>query len=126
MEGVYSVKFGNQMVGKVSIRRQGLYYWFSCRCNLTGDVMCRLQISVGDTGENLGVLVPADGGFGLDTKIPVKRIKAGNPEFLLIPKHEAPQGTYIPIYPEEPFTYISRLKEAFLVRKNGQTGIMMR
>lgn len=126
MEGIYSVKFGNQAVGKVSVQRQGLYYRFSCRCHLTGSVVYRLRIMMGDVCENLGVLIPADGGFGLDTKIPVKRLKAGKPEFLLIPKHNRSEGTYIPVYPEEPFAYISRLKEAYLVRKNGQAGIMLR
>ena len=42
MEENYGVYFGNRPVGKVQVTRQGLYYHFLCRCELTGDVMCRL------------------------------------------------------------------------------------
>ena len=35
------------------------------------------------------------------------------------------QGKFIPIYPEEPFAYITRLKTAFLVRQNGQVGMIV-
>lgn len=127
MEGSYGVYFGNQQTGKVQVLRQGLYYRFICRCQLSGDVVCRLHVSCGDKRESLGVVVPMDGGFGLDTKLPVKRLGEGKMEFLLIPKHELGQvETFVPIYPEEPFSYIERLKNAFLARKNGQVGVVFK
>ena len=97
-----------------------------CRCQISGDVVCRLHVSCGDKRENLGVVVPVDGGFGLDTKLPVKRLGEGKMEFTLIPKHEVLEGTFVPIYPEEPFAYIERLKEAYLVRKGEQVGVMFK
>lgn len=114
MEGTYGVYFGTQMAGKVQVTRQGLYYRFSCRCRLTGDVMCRLRISSGGRRESLGVVVPMDGGFGLDTRLPVKKLGQGTPEFALVPKHEIGGSRLVPICPEEPFSYIARLKAAFL------------
>ena len=126
MEGNYGVYFGNRQVGKVQVLRQGLYYRFLCRCKLTGDIVCRLEVACGGNRENLGVVVPMDGGFGLDTKLPVKRLGEGNMEFRLIPKHEASAGKFVPIYPEEPFAYIERLKDSFLIRKNGQTGMIIK
>lgn len=120
MEGNYGVQFGNRMAGKVQVQRQGLYYRFQCRCQLSGDVVCRLMVSCGEKQENLGVVVPLDGGFGLDTKLPVKRLGEGQMVFHLVPKHETVAGKFIPISPEEPFSYIARLKEAFLEQKNGQ------
>lgn len=126
LEGNYGVYFGNQPAGKVQVLRQGLYYRFICRCKLTGEVMCRLCVACGGQRESLGVVVPMDGGFGLDTKLPAKRLGEGKPEFTLVPKHEVSQGTFVPIYPEEPFAYIERLKESYLTRKNGQVGIMLR
>lgn len=125
MEGNYGVYFGNKLAGKVQVQRQGLYYRFRCRCRLTGDVVCRLSVSCADKRENLGVVVPLDGGFGLDTKLPVKKLGEGPMEFRLIPKHDKPEGKFVPIYPEEPFAYIERLKDAFLVRQNGQAGVML-
>lgn len=123
MEGNYPVCFAGKQVGKVQVRRQGLYYQIDCRCHLSGDVICRLQVRCGEKKENLGVVVPQDQGFGLRTRLPVKRIGEGNMTFLLVPKYDKLEGKFAPIYPEEPFSYIARLKEAYLVRQNDQVGI---
>lgn len=125
MEGSYEVCFGKDTVGKVQVLRQGLYYRFICRCRLTGDVICRLVVRCGEKQENLGIVVPMEDGFGLDKKIPVKQIGEGNMDFLLVPKHDQLMGKFVPICPEEPFAYITRLKESFLVRKDGQVGIVI-
>ena len=71
MEENYGVYFGNRPVGKVQVTRQGLYYHFLCRCELTGDVMCRLWVTCADKRESLGLVVPVDGGFGLKVKLVV-------------------------------------------------------
>lgn len=126
LEGSFAVNCGNQQVGKVCVHRKGLYYRFSCRCRLTGTTVCRLWVQCGEKQENLGILVPMGDGFGLDTEIPSKRIGEGEPEFRLTPKHERSSGNFVPVYPEEPFAYISRLKEAYLIRKNGELGIMLK
>lgn len=123
MVGNYCVNFGNQQCGKVQVQKQGLYYRFTCRCRLSGDVVCRLYVSCGGKEENLGIVVPMDGGFGLDTKIPAKRLGEGEPTFSLVPKHETRK--FIPIIPEEPFSYIERLKTSFLVKKYGELGILI-
>ena len=65
MEGIYPVGFGQARVGKVEVRKQGLYYRFFCRCQISGDVVCRLVVSCGGKQENLGVVVPLEEGFGL-------------------------------------------------------------
>lgn len=126
MERNYGVYFGKEMAGKVQVQREGLYYRFTCRCQLSGDVVCRLYVTCGDKQENLGVVVPMDDGFGLDTRIPVKRLGEGEMAFTLIPKHESPEGVFVPVYPEEPFSYIERLKKAFLIRKEGRVGVSFR
>ena len=126
MVGDYDVYFGSQSCGRVQVRRQGLYYCFACRCQLTGEVVCRLYVSCGGKRENLGVVVPMDGGFGLDTRLPIKRLGQGKMEFYLIPKHEVAAGKFVPIYPEEPFAYLNRLKDAFLEVREGKTGAVIK
>lgn len=126
MEGNYSIFFGSEQVGKVQILRQGLYYRFIARCRLSGEVVCRLQINCGDTQENLGVVIPMNGGFGVDTKLPVKRFREGTPDFRLVANHSVSEGIFCPIYPEEPFAYIGKLKEAFLARKDGNVGVVLK
>lgn len=123
----YCVYAGKQAVGKVQVLRQGLYYRIICRCNITGSAVNRLWVSCGGKQENLGVLVPVGDGFGLDRKFPVKRLGEGEMTFSLGQKQEdRPEGTFVPIYPEEPFSYIERLKDAYLVKKNGQIGVVLR
>lgn len=113
-------------MGKVQVERQGLYYRIHCRCQMTGEIMCCLQAQCGDRQENLGVVVPMDGGFGLDTRLPVKRLGEGELSFTLTPKNgQAQKGTFIPLAPEEPFAYISRLKDAFLERQGNVLGVVI-
>ena len=125
MEGTYGVYLGKQLMGKVQVLRQGLYYRFICRCRITGDVICRLGVICQGRQENLGVVIPMDGGFGLDTRLPVKRLGEGEMEFVLIPKWAAGEGRFVPIYPDEPFGFIEKLKDAYLTRKDGQLGIIL-
>lgn len=117
--------FGPSVSGKVQVLRQGLYYRVICHCRISGDVVCRLMVKTRDRQENLGVVVPEGDGFCLDKRISIKRMGEGKPEFFLLPKHEKREGTFVPIYPEEPFGYIERLKDSFLAQKNGQTGILL-
>ena len=125
MEGNYEVVLGGTACGKVQVTRQGLYYRFVCRCRLSGDLLYRLRVSCGEKQEELGVLVPVDGGFGLDKRIPAKRLGEGVPEFRLYTKRDAVEGRFVPIIPEEPFSYIAKLKSAYLVQRDGQAGILI-
>ena len=87
--------------------------------------MYRLLVTCGTVQTNLGILVPLDGSFVCNTKIPVKHIGEGELRFSLIPAQEVHSGTFIPISPQEPFAYLAQLKDTFLVRRNGQTGILL-
>ena len=119
----YGVYFGDKSVGKAQVTEQGLYYHVVCRCSLSGEVMYRLEVSCGEKRENLGVLVPGENGFGLDTRFPISRVGRGELSFRVMPRHEPLQGRqFVPITPEEPFAYLSRLKDAFLEIQEGKKG----
>lgn len=126
LNGSYQVQFGNRTVGTVNVQRQGLYYRFFCTCSLSGDVVCRLRVTCENSHLDLGILVPVKDGFGLDTRIPVKRLGIGDPKFSLVPKQAAISELFVPVYPEEPFAYIGKLKEAFLTRRGAQLGICIK
>lgn len=126
LEHTYAVTLYGKQTGSVSVRKQGLYYHFSCTCALTGGIIYRLMASCGTVRENLGILVPKEESFILDTKLPAKKLGEGELSFYLVPKREEPSGIFIPIYPEEPFAYISRLKNSFLVMQNKQAGICIK
>lgn len=119
----YPVQLGGKPVGKAQVTRQGLYYQVCCRCNLSGEVMYRLEAACGEKRVNLGILVPKESGFGLDTRFPVNRVGQGTLSFRILPRHDALQGRmFVPITPEEPFAYLSRLKQSFLEIQEGKKG----
>ena len=125
MERQYSVMLSGEPCGKVTVSRQGLYYKIRCRCQLPEEDIFRLQAARGSRRENLGVLVPTEDRFGLDTRIPVKQLGEGDLAFTVTAKRQPVQGSFVPIRDEEPFGYISRLKKSFLEIKNGQVGIII-
>ena len=122
MDGVYKIPGG-----QVEVRRQGLYDYFSCRCSLDDPGIHRLILRLGEREENLGVCMPMDGQFGVEKKLPASRLGEGEPKFYLTglaPKEEK-KSMFVPVYPEEPFAYLSRLEDAFLETQNGQIGVVL-
>ena len=116
----YPLDFGGQTVGKVQVREEGLYRVFHCRCKFPGEIISKAVLWVGDCLIHLGVLAPVGDGFGLDTRIPRKRIPEGEWRFEVVPGRGVLAGRYIPIKPEEPFAYLARLKDAYLSRMGDQ------
>ena len=125
MTGTSEIHRGNDVVGIATVEKQGLYYRFSCQCRIHGQGMRRILVSGGKTRTDLGICVPIDDGFGLEKKIPCKQFGDGEPEFQLLPKYPDVKGQFVPVYPDEPFAYMSRLKVAYLSVQDGQTGIVI-
>ncbi len=125
MVGSYEIRQGTRTVGTVTVAQEGLYYLFSCRCRLSGEVMHRLVVTTEKGRVDLGVCVPMDGAFGARKRVACKQFGKGEPQFALLPKHERMQGKFVPIYPEEPFAYMTRLKNAFLATQGGQVGLVI-
>ena len=126
MDGEYDILMGKEVVGTATVERQGLYYRFYCRCQISGSVICRVMVSCNGHHGNLGVLVPMGDGFGLTTRLSVKKLGKGPFQFRAMPKHQKSDEKFIPVYPEEPFAYLTRLQCAFLEVQNGQTGIRIK
>lgn len=125
MIGTYDIYLGSAAVGEAVVEKRGLYYMISCRCRLSGETMHRIVVSCGDRREDLGICIPMGDQFGVEKKIPCKRLGEGIPKFLLLPKHRKQEGKFTPVYPEEPFAYMSKLKNAYLEIRDGQTGLVI-
>ena len=121
----YEILLGGQSIGKARVEQQGLYYAISCRCRLSGEVVWKVTVSCGDRSESLGILVPESGAFILSTRIPVKRLGEGTLMFHAAPRHTELRGRFVPISPEEPFAYLSRLENAYMEVRNGQIGVIL-
>ena len=120
MEGTYEVISGGQAVGSVILTREGLYYHFVCRCHISGEVMFRLIMVQGHENYDLGILTPMDGCFGLNTKLAISKVGTEKPRFALKIQKNVEKGLVSAVCPEEPFRYLSRLEDAFLIRKEGK------
>lgn len=120
----YDIHLGKDVVGTATVEKQGLYYRFACRCKLSGSPICRVVVECGGHHENLGILAPQGGAFSLTTKLAAKRIGEGPFSFRVLPKHSG-GGSFVAIYPEEPFAYLARLKNAYLEVRRGQIGVVI-
>ena len=125
MERYYAVTWQGKTCGKVSVKLQGLYTQINCNCILDRNDIYRLMLYCDDIRKNLGILVPTQSDFGIVTKIPSKQLPEGEWAFQIQSKHDSLTSCFTPICPEEPFAYISRLKNSFLVSQNGQSGIQI-
>lgn len=122
---LYEITQGNQVIGQACVQRQGLYYQINCRCRLSGEVICRIVVTCGGKQENLGIPVPEKDAYTLHTRISVSRLGEGGMSFRAVPRHNALEGKFVPLSPEEPFQYLSRLKNARLESRNGVVGIVL-
>ena len=126
MVGTYPILLGGEVAGQAIVEKRGLYYCFSCRCQLTGEVIYRITVTCGNNSESLGIPVPEGKQFGLEAKLPVSRFDKGEPAFCLVPRHPSVGKYFIPLSPETPFPYLQRLEKAYLARQEDQLGIAFR
>lgn len=125
MQNEYLVTSGEETIGRVQVQRQGLYYYIHCRCNITGCVRYQLVASSEQNTVDLGLCVPMDGKFGVETKIPCKRLGEGSFSFRLVPRRRKSAANFVPVSPDEPFAYIRQLQNAHLARLEGAVGIVL-
>lgn len=120
----YPIYFAQEQIGMAKVIREGLYYRICCRCSISGSIPFRVKVT--GTGEaDLGLCVPMGESFGMEARIPVKRVGNGELKFQAVPKRSVTEELTV-ISPEEPFGYIARLKDAYLVKRGQATGICFR
>lgn len=123
--GNYEIYLGQDAIGQVQVSREGLYYHFSACCRIESGGIFQLLGQWSGSSVQIGILVPEENGFCLETRIPLKRFPAGCPVFHVTPRHHS-AANEIPVYPEEPFQYLSRLRSAYMLRRNNDTYIVLK
>ena len=83
MDGQYNIFRDGECVGNADVKKKGLYYHFSCRCDLRERERIHLKVSCDSRVTDLGLCVPMDGSFGVETSVPIRKIGSGTPEFFL-------------------------------------------
>lgn len=122
---MYDVMLGGRSVGEAELTRQGALLQIRCRCRLSGDVVCRVAMYCGEQRWDLGILVPENGAFVLTARLAAKQLGGKKPEFRVEPRRPKLEKDFVPISPEEPFSYLTRLENAYLQVRNGQLGIVL-
>lgn len=110
------VTLSGKPVGTVECIREGLYCRILCRCTLPGQEIRRLYAG----SEKIGVLMPHNGQWILETRIPGKRIKEGS-NFTL----DDPGENFWPLRPGEEFSYLDKLRKGKLDIREGQMGLVV-
>ncbi len=124
MENCFDITMGNEPVGKATLIKEGLYWKIHCRCQLSGEVVHQVILQAAEEID-LGILVREGGDYCLTKRIAIKRLGDVTPQFTAKPRTPKTERSFHPIVPEEPFSYIEKLKEAFLEEKNGEIGVTL-
>lgn len=124
MENSYDIYMGSEIVGSASFIKEGLYWKIHCRCRLSGDVAHRVLVKAGEEID-LGILAPEGEEFCLTKRIAMKRLADAEPEFRIKPRTPKTERSFHPITPDEPFSYIEKLKDSYLEERNGEVGITL-
>lgn len=105
---------GNDICGSVSATREGLYLKLCCRCDLPEKRIYHVIIQSDKNAVDLGVCVPKDDCFGIDTRIPIRSINTDSMRFLLTEKGIHQKKDQISLEESKPFPYLEQLDSAYL------------
>jgi len=144
MNACYEIMQAGKPVGKACVSRQGLYLCFSCRCEIPDGEIVRLIVESDGHRESLGVCVPMGNVFGVETKLPAKKIRDGNLEFYLegsrkegdytqaapyvkeeLTDEKCRQEQFIPVSEEQPFEQLDLLNDSHMEIRDGEAGIVI-
>lgn len=115
MTEILDVTQGGQVIGRVEVRREGLYCRVFCCCQRNDADIHRLYAG----GERIGVLIPEGEELVLETKVAAKRLMEGC-RFSL----DENGGDFIPIRPGETFSHLHKVRQGRLIYQNGIPGLM--
>ena len=118
----YCVVQNDISVGQVCLVKEGLYYLIHCQLNLTKPGTYRLWAQTGENSFDLGICVPYGGVFGLQTRIPVKKIDPQHLHFFL---KSGSKNQWVPVFEDQPFPCISYLEKGKLCMKEGKPHILL-
>ena len=121
MVGKYEILQGNKVVGTMDVSREGLYYRFRGKCGLEEAQISRVKVACGGRTENLGVLLPCNGVFLLDTKRPAKQFADTAPAFFIASENE---DKWLPLNENTPFPKLEALENGVFQSRDDVPGIL--
>ena len=114
---MYRIIWNEEPVGTVNVKKEGLYYRFSCICRPAEKRIYKIYVSDGCTETDLGICVPEGEDFVLNTKIPSKYFQQETFLFRLVPKQG--KRILVPIKDGMSFPYLEKLNDSCVKTFNG-------
>lgn len=121
----YDVYLDQRVVGKAEVEEEGLYYRIRCQCELHGEEIYKLMISTGAEPVLIGVCAPQGRFFGLDRKIPIKRVGKEIRMFYVVLREEETCGIFVPLSADRPFDAMENLCNARFRIRDGVPGLVI-
>ena len=122
VEILYNVMCNGVVVGKASVKREGLYYCIRYKCNLPQKGIFRVVVKESRNTYDLGICVPDGDAYSGTTRVPCKRFNTNDFSFTLVTDDKT---VCIPVMGGEPFLYLDKLSAARLNNTNGQLEIII-
>lgn len=126
MDASYQILHEKNTVGTCTAVQEGLYIRFSCKCTVPQGEIYTAYLRSEGCEIKLGIPIPEGSGYTLEKRIPAKRIPGGSLSVILRSKADEKKKRFSPIYPDEPFAYLDKLENAFLLIRDGRMGIVIR
>ena len=122
---MYDVYLGSEVIGTAELLREGMTVCIRCKCRISGEVPYRVMMTLIGQTIDLGLLTAKDGCFSLSYRLPARILEGASPEFRAVPRSVQLNGNFVPISADEPFSYLSRMGNAYLQRRNGVLGVVL-
>ena len=120
----YDIYFENKPIGIACVESVGLYTQFQCRCSFRNEGSYRIIAQYGAVQIDLGLCIPANNMFVTNAKIATKKLNGSPPYFFALDIKQN-NVTFVPVDPQENFSFIEKLSGAKFHIKNGIKGILI-
>ena len=107
------------------MKKEGLYYRFTCVCVPPSDGLHRISVSDGSAVRDLGICVPDGDHFYLSARLPVKYLKGTQLSFALTASEDRQKVLRIPVESGAEFKNLVQLDRARLEIANGKKLIVI-
>ena len=116
---MFDILMGTQAVGRAEVKKEGLYYRFSCTCTPPDNGIYRIIVCDGSNTRDIGICRPS----GTVARVPIKYLPGDKLTFTLVPKDK--KEISVPVATGEPFEHLDQLDNAHLQVSDGQPKILI-
>ena len=111
----YSVYQDSVPFGTAEIIREGLYYRIQIRCPNA----VRVTVAGANGMRDLGICVPLEEKFVIQTRVPIKQLGEGEMYFCV----HSEKNAFVPVETDKPFEHLDMIRDSALSFQNGQIGV---